>query len=327
MTCTKCGDDNSSASAKFCEGCGHPFIVLPAPVVAGMACTCDPATSAPDAEGFCDNCGVRCALPSTANAHHSLLEVNARLAMSSDVGRRHTCNEDCGYAGLSSPASALLVVADGVSTSYNASGASALAIEQLKASLTGGTSLNNPELAMRNAIMDAHRAIISLPAGDNPKLDEPESTVVAALVTGDVVTIGWVGDSRAYLIGDKSERCLTVDDSWVEEVVANGSYTREAASVHKFAHCITQVLGMRDDVITPHTMTTRMAADEMLLLCSDGLWNYFQQNGSLATWIHQLKHSAREPQSASAICEALVSDANAAGGHDNITVAVLLGGG
>ncbi|MES2039881.1 MAG: protein phosphatase 2C domain-containing protein [Pseudomonadota bacterium] len=333
MTCTQCGDDNSSVNAKFCEGCGHPFIDLPAPVAASMACNCDPTTSASDADGFCNNCGVRCVLPGMTDADHCMLEVDNHLAMISDVGRRHVHNEDSGYAGLTSPASAILVVADGVSTSFNASGASALVIEQVKASLTTslmqGTCLDTPELAMRNAIMDAHQAIMTLPVGNNPRLDEPESTVVAALVTGDAVTIGWVGDSRAYLIGDKSERCLTVDDSWVEEVVANGTYTREAASVHKLAHCITQVLGMRDDVVTPHTMTTRMTADEMLLLCSDGLWNYFQQNGSLISRIQQLQQlqqQAGESPSARAIGEALVNDANAAGGHDNITVALLLGG-
>ncbi|MBI3730196.1 MAG: serine/threonine-protein phosphatase [Burkholderiales bacterium] len=330
MTCTQCGDDNSSVNAKFCEGCGHPFIDLPAPVAASMACNCDPATSAPDADGYCDNCGVRCAQPGAGNADHCQQEVDARLAMISDVGRRHAHNEDCGYAGLTSPASAILVVADGVSTSFNASGASALVIKHVEASLMSslmrGSCLDAPELAVRNAIMDAHQAIMALPVGDNPKFDEPESTVVAAVVTGDVVTIGWVGDSRAYLIGDTLERCLTVDDSWVEEVVANGTYTREAASVHKLAHCVTQVLGMRDDVVTPHTMTTRMAAGEILLLCSDGLWNYFQQNGCLAARIQELKQQADAPLSARALCEALVNDANVAGGHDNITVALLLAG-
>ena len=328
MTCLQCGDDSSSPNAKYCEGCGHPFCALapspaPAPAGARLACGCDAATCAVDADGFCSGCGVRGAAAGTSNALHRVEEADARLAMVSDRGRRHANNEDCGHVGRMGTDAALLVVADGVSTSFHAAGASALAIEVVTARLAAPDA-TDPGQAMASAIMAAHAAIAGMALGADPMLDEPECTVVAATVADDAVTVGWIGDSRAYLVGATSERRLTVDDSWIEQVVAAGTHTREAANADRLAHCVTQVLGMRDAEVEVHVATAGMAADELLLLCSDGLWNYFQCEGMLAARIAQLRRETATELTAATLCAALVDDANRAGGHDNITVAILM---
>ncbi|MFC5473567.1 PP2C family protein-serine/threonine phosphatase [Paraherbaspirillum soli] len=336
MTCLHCGDSGSAAGSKFCEGCGQPLLPLTSQAVPAakdaLACACSPAASAPDADGFCNNCGVRCIVAVSAasaagvsNAHYWCDEPDARLAMISDIGRRHSHNEDCGSAGLSPNNAAVLVVADGVSSSFHSAQASATAVELVSAGLSAHDGTLAQEDVMHSAIMAAHQAIMQLPAGAAANLDEPECTLVAALVADGTATIGWVGDSRAYLISGNAERCLTVDDSWVEEVVAAGLYSRAAASADRRAHYVTQVLGMRDGPVAVHVLSTGMAADDVLLLCSDGLWNYFQQDGSLAARVGQIKQELGVDVSAKAVCQALVDDANAQGGHDNITVAMLMG--
>jgi serine/threonine protein phosphatase PrpC len=76
---------------------------------------------------------------------------------------------------------------------------------------------------------------------------------------------------------------------------------------------------MRDDKVDPHVMQKDVAPGKILLLCSDGLWNYFQEPGELLSAINQYG-----PQKDLAeICTYLVDRANEQGGHDNITVAML----
>ncbi|MET3131475.1 serine/threonine protein phosphatase PrpC [Oxalobacteraceae bacterium GrIS 1.11] len=321
MTCPICGDNSSSAGLKFCEGCGHAFMTP----TAAAACACAPGAGAPDADGFCLHCGLRCGAAGVSNPHHWSEEIDARLAMVSDLGRRHAHNEDCGHV-RSESGTALLVVADGVSSSFRPAGASALAIEQLKTLLPLHAHGAGVEQAMLAAVHAAHQAIKTLPGSDRPELDDPECTIVVALASAATVTVAWVGDSRAYLIKGQSERCLTVDDSWIEEVVADGTHTRAQANADPLAHCVTQVLGMRDDRIVPHVLSAPMAPEDILLLCSDGLWNYFQDQHSLAAMVDRLRQGHGARLGAREICQALVDAANAQGGQDNITVAILIGG-
>lgn len=110
-----------------------------------------------------------------------------------------------------------------------------------------------------------------------------------------------------------------MDDSWIEQVVKAGMMTRPEATGDKRSHYVTQVLGMRDQALDPHAMQRDLPHDCLLLICSDGLWNYFQDEGALAAAV---KHY--HTGDALTLCQALVDAANNRGGHDNITVAILL---
>jgi serine/threonine protein phosphatase PrpC len=209
------------------------------------------------------------------------------------------------------------VVADGVSSSDNATSASQKAVEIIKDSLL--MDENIAKEAMISAIRSANEAIKELPYETREDgIYGPESTVVLALVQGNTATIGWVGDSRAYIINEEKQELLTTDDSWVELVVAEGSMTREQAILDRRAHCVTQVLGMHDQQAKAHILECKLRKGDLLLLCSDGLWNYFQGERALLNTIKAFGINS----DASAICEHLIGLANAAGGHDNITVAV-----
>ncbi len=244
------------------------------------------------------------------------MSVDARLAVVSDIGRKHHSNEDAGIVARGSGDSVFLVIADGVSMSLNSDSASAAAIKAALDVMSSSAEDAATAEVVRSAIAAASQAVLALPFTSG--VEAPETTLVIALCRGDRMSIGWAGDSRAYLICGDDEEILTVDDSWVEEVVRSGEMPREQAEADKRAHYVTQVLGMRDQQLDGHVIERELPSNYVLLLCSDGLWNYFERDGELAEAVKQLNTS-----DALSLCRQLVDAANGRGGHDNITVAVL----
>jgi serine/threonine protein phosphatase PrpC len=144
---------------------------------------------------------------------------------------------------------------------------------------------------------------------------------VAALSLAGTWVVGWVGDSRAYLVGAGPEQLLTRDDSWVEDVVDSGAMDREHAMASRFSHVITQCLGMADEDPKIHVQPIEVPPGRGLLLCSDGLWNAFETEGALGTLAEALVPGAE----ALHVCRELVARSNAQGGKDNITAALYMG--
>jgi serine/threonine protein phosphatase PrpC len=158
---------------------------------------------------------------------------------------------------------------------------------------------------MENAVKDAHRTV---------QRDAPGSgtTVTAALVVGQQVTIGHVGDSRAYAVHPAGRvEQLTHDHSLVQRLEELGHLNKEEAATFPHKNVLIRALGQGDslevDVFTlpfPHNST--------LMLCTDGLWGVIQESD-----IQQILEQAPNLQRA---CHSLVQAANAAGGPDNISV-------
>ena len=96
------------------------------------------------------------------------------------------------------------------------------------------------------------------------------STVTAALVDGDRVVLGHVGDSRAYLLRDGVLQQLSHDHSLVAELERAGRLTREEAAVHPQRSVITRALGAGPE-LEVDTSVVQVRDGDVLLLCSDGL--------------------------------------------------------
>jgi serine/threonine protein phosphatase PrpC len=160
---------------------------------------------------------------------------------------------------------------------------------------------------------------------------------VTGVVDGDLLVLGWVGDSRAYWLPDdhgspgtlgvlatdtKTEtaavgaRVLTVDDSVAAEQIAHG-VARDVAESGPQAHAITRWLGVDSPTSPAHTATETVRGHGWVMLCSDGLWNYCSEAADLAALVAEL--AAAHP-TALALSRALVDWAKEQGGHDNITV-------
>ncbi|MFJ8046296.1 PP2C family protein-serine/threonine phosphatase [Kitasatospora sp. NPDC096147] len=277
-------------------------------------------------EGYCESCGN--AQPRPRDHQERAVEGVAGVT---DRGLRHHRNEDAFTVATtrlpSGEPAVLAVVCDGVSSSARPDEASEAAVRAAAAYLTGALERGQrPDQAMRDAIGEASRAVTELakdgirtPGGS---LNSPACTYVSAVSAAGLVTIGWVGDTRAYWIPDDREAAvpyrLTEDDSWAARVVAIGLMSEAEAYADPRAHAITGWLGADAEDLEPHTVSFTPHVPGVLLVCTDGLWNYAEAAEALA---ERVRPDARTEPLAAA--RQLVEFAVAAGGHDNITVAVL----
>ena len=138
------------------------------------------------------------------------------------------------------------------------------------------------------------------------------TTMTVALVEGSVVTIGHVGDSRAYLLRDDQLTQLTQDHSLVAELVRSGRLSPKEAESHPRRSVITRALGTESDVEVD-VFSLRAQDGDLFLLCSDGLTSMVSDEE-----IARLLVSARA--SLDDAGKKLIAAANQAGGEDNITV-------
>lgn len=240
----------------------------------------------------------------------------ADLALVSDVGCHHPVNQDAGKVGRNPTGAVIAVVADGVSSSDQAEVASASAVAAAYRVLVEAADDQPGRDVARRAITAAHAAVMAIPHAGS-RLTVPQTTIVAALVRRLSATIAWVGDSRAYAICGSHSRLLTRDDSWLADAIDTGIMTPDEARTDHRSHSITQCLGMLDGEISVHVRDIILEHDSWLLVCSDGLWNYFDRPAALA----QAVREAAPDADAFELCRHLVKLANRAGGHDNITVA------
>ena len=141
------------------------------------------------------------------------------------------------------------------------------------------------------------------------------TTMVALVLAGDTAVIGYVGDSRAYLLRDGDLRQLTSDHSWVNEQVKLGLLTPEQAYRHPMRNIVTRALGNQPDVEVD-VVVEAVQPDDIFALCSDGLSGMLSDE-EIAEILS--KHGG-VPRDA---CRLLVDQANQRGGEDNVTVIVM----
>ncbi|MFG3355016.1 protein phosphatase 2C domain-containing protein [Streptomyces sp. NPDC048001] len=303
----------------------HPPVAAPA--ARGRACVAC-RSGRVDTDGYCENCGH--AQPRERD--HIEEELGAVAAVS-DRGLRHHRNEDAFAVSSTalpdgSPA-VLAVVCDGVSSATRPDEASEAAAraasERLLTSLPRGT---HPQQAMHEAIVAAAEAVGSLadtgeavPEEDHRHRNAPACTIVGAVCAGGLLVVGWVGDSRAYWVPDDRSgppARLTEDDSWAAQMVAAGLMNEAEAYADERAHAITGWLGADALEVEPHTAAFKPDRPGVVVVCTDGLWNYAEGAQDMARAVppdaaERPLHSART----------LVGHALDGGGHDNVTVAVL----
>ena len=261
---------------------------------------------------WCDRCGAR--LGESVDRVEVDLGV---LAGISDRGLVHRRNEDAiaiGRVVAAGDRPEAAVVCDGVSSTHHPEEAARAAADATLDVLLcePGELPAAPGLRMRAAVAAAAAAVADLGGG----VEGPSCTLVAAHVDHGEITVGWVGDSRAYWLPDHgAPRQLTRDHSWAAEMVAVGLLDADAAAADRRAHAITRWLGPQDHP-EPEITALRPDGAGILLLCSDGLWNYLPEPSDLAAVV-------RAATSTIEAADTLTRAALAAGGRDNISVAVL----
>lgn len=227
---------------------------------------------------------------------------------------RHS-NQDAFFAGEISPNITFAVVCDGMGGAKAGNVASETAVktisEYIIKSCRNNMSVDHIIKMLKNAITSANIEIYDL-AKSNEHLSGMGTTVVAAVVMDGNAVIANVGDSRIYLVNDKLTQ-LTTDHSIVQTLIETGKITLEDAKVHPRKNVITRALGAESEVavdIAEYGLTK----GDTLLLCTDGLTNFANENDILNTF---------KQNDISNVSEKLVDLANMGGGGDNITVVTL----
>ena len=216
------------------------------------------------------------------------------------------------------------VVCDGVSSSARPDEASLAAVQAalpvLVAAVRTGEDLGAASLA---SVAAARRSVAALQGLGG---DTSATTFVSAVASGYEMTLCWLGDSRAYWLGQPASesRLLTRDDSVAGGMVAAGLVDEAAAMASPHAHVLTRWLGgeaadLADDPErAAHVERYTPPGAGALLVCSDGLWNYLSEPADLAGLA--LPKVLTDPLAAAAD---MVKFAIEAGGADNITVVLI----
>src|SRR3954465_1861054 len=132
-----------------------------------------------------------------------------------------------------------------------------------------GESGDPPERQLTEIAQEANRRIYQLASEDESRRGMG-TTLTGAMVTGQEVAIGHVGDSRAYRLRDGKLEQLTDDHSLVAELVRSGKLSPEEADTHPQRSVITRTLGTDPDVDVD-TFSVDARPGDVFMLCSDGL--------------------------------------------------------
>jgi serine/threonine protein phosphatase PrpC len=217
----------------------------------------------------------------------------------SHPGRRRRRNED---AYVIAPP--LFAVADGMGGARAGEIASRLAAAAVREE-------ESERVDVTELIQEANRRVFER-ARDDASASGMGTTMTVALVEDDHVTIGHVGDSRAYRLRENALEQLTEDHSLVAELVRSGKLSPEEAESHPQRSVITRALGTEPDV-DADTFTVEAQAGDVFLLCSDGLTTMVEEDhivGVVNRHRGDLERAAKQ----------LIADANRSGGEDNVTV-------
>ena len=233
------------------------------------------------------------------------------------VGRKRSNNEDfVTYFEPEKPevlqkSGRLYVLCDGVGGASFGEKASKFAAQSVLHDYYEQTELE-PGERLRMLVRKAGNQINQF-ANDSEHFMRMATTLVAAVVLGDQLIVANVGDSRAYLLRDGKAQQITVDHSYVDEMVRSGQMTPEEAARSNAKNRITRSLGGERDVRVD-IFRLQLLAGDRILLCSDGLTRYAEPQD-----IYRLSQ-AGAPE---AVVKNLIDYANHKGGVDNISVAYI----
>lgn len=201
----------------------------------------------------------------------------------------------------------LFVVADGMGGHHAGERASKIAVATIMDQYYADPS-PDVEQSLAAAIARANAEIHR--QGQEPAFDGMGTTIVAAVIHDGWLIVAHVGDSRAYVLGQRGLGLLTADHSYTADMIREGLLTEAEAQRHPYRHVLTRALGTKP-AVPVDVQRVALAPGETVLLCTDGLWKVVSDG--------QMRHVLRRnpPREAA---QRLVDLANARGGPDNITL-------
>lgn len=235
----------------------------------------------------------------------------------SDIGKVRDMNQDSYYISDKDDNMKLYIVADGMGGYKGGEIASKLAIESSKNYIINNFDQIKKERdqiieLIKNAIEYANMVVYEK-SKEVPELAGMGTTIDVCLIYSNRIYIGHIGDSRVYRLRKDFFRKLTVDDSYVEQLVKEGNITKEEAYNHPKKNMLTKALGCTA-FVEPTVLVKGFMKGDILLMCTDGLTNMLKDD-KICEIIKQNSEQASKE---------LVKKANEQGGYDNITAVIIL---
>lgn len=239
-----------------------------------------------------------------------------RVDAKSDIGKVRKQNQDAFATGVFPDGSVWALICDGMGGTAGGSVASNLAVsvisEKINSCYKQGMSTKSIRNLLISAIECSNISIFDMAKSD-PSLTGMGTTVVIAVVAGNVACIANAGDSRAYISTNIDMKQLTRDHSIVQLMVENGEITPDEAKDHPRKNIITRALGV-DESISIDYLEELINKEDTLLICTDGLTNFVDTDEMYSI----IRNSNYKD-----IAGNLIDSANKNGGGDNITIAVI----
>lgn len=244
-----------------------------------------------------------------------------KFVAKSDVGKRRKNNEDSFFAKIYNENVALFIVADGLGGYASGEVASSIITETIsnyvEENINILTTKSDEQIInkIRRIVLEANKKIYNLEKTDI-KYDNMGSTIVLVLKVKDSLYYTSIGDTRLYHIDSNFKKIqqITVDDTYVNELIKTNIINEEEAKVHPQKHMLTKAVGITKEL--EFEVEKLNISDGYLMLCSDGLTNMLEDKEILKI----IKDNDFE-----SLAETLVYESNENGGYDNITVIVIKG--
>jgi len=240
-----------------------------------------------------------------------------KVSVKTDIGLVRQMNQDAhryevfGSDQWTGGAVHLCAVADGLGGYRAGEVASRLALDTVVEQIGRAFETGEPmDAALEAAMSAANRRVVRQGLSD-PSCSGMGTTVTLAIISGGLLHVGHVGDSRAYLLRGGHLEQITRDHSLVAELVRNGDLTEAEAQTHPQRNILTQAFGS-DLRVKADVSTKPLQNGDTIMLCTDGLTGAVP--GS------EIEEVVSHASSLDEAAERLVALANERGGHDNVTV-------
>lgn len=230
-----------------------------------------------------------------------------------DKGRKRSNNQDSIFVSNTpiGPLPNLYIVADGMGGHAAGDFASRYAISVVIDFIRKST-VKSPISLLKRALVYASNELYKESEKDKDKMGMGTTMVVAVLM-GNILYVANIGDSRLYVINDSIKQ-ITMDHSLVEELIRSGQLERNKGRNHPEKNIITRAMGSRDEAM-PDFFEVPLEEGDRVLLCSDGLSNMVEDD--------EIKDIVQDNPVLDEAVSTLISRANYYGGNDNISVVIV----
>lgn len=230
----------------------------------------------------------------------------------SDRGKIRKVNEDQIYLPEKQGEPLVIIVADGMGGHNAGDVASNTAVAEIVDYLKDFETKDITEQNIRHAIIKANNQVLRK-SMLKPEYTGMGTTITLAVLKDDMIIIGQVGDSRAYVYKNNKLKLETKDHSYVQHLIDNGNITEQEARVHPQRNIITRAVGLSTPVEVD-TYTVKWKIGDSVMLCSDGLTQHLSDD--------DLSRILKETKSLKKAAKKMEQEALNSGGTDNISIVI-----